>query len=404
MARIVQKFGGTSVGDIERIRNVAERVKETRDKGNQVVVVVSARAGVTDRLIAEAKRLSSEPDEREMDVLLSVGEQESIALLTIALQSIGVPAVSRTGRQAGVETDSHHTRARITKVTGGDILQQTKQGKVVIVAGFQGLGSDGEITTFGRGASDLTAIAISASLDAEICEIFTDVDGVFTADPRVVPKARKLSEISYDEMLEMASLGSKVVQARAVELAKKFSVDFEVRSTFNKNRGTIVKEEVASMEDVLVRGAAIDVNQVKIVVNEVPDQPGTAAKIFQKLADAQIVVDMIVQNIGRGGRANLTFTVPSDDAYKAERSVQQCLIEMGGGKISSVDRIAKLSVVGVGMRTHTGVAASLFSALATAGINIQIISTSEIKISVAIEPEHSDEALRIAHNAFSLGS
>ncbi len=404
MALIVQKFGGTSVGDIERIRNVAERVKETRDKGNQVVVVVSARAGVTDRLIAEAKRLSSEPDEREMDVLLSVGEQESIALLTIALQSIGVPAVSRTGRQAGVETDSHHTRARITKVTGGDILQQTKQGKVVIVAGFQGLGSDGEITTFGRGASDLTAIAISASLDAEICEIFTDVDGVFTADPRVVPKARKLSEISYDEMLEMASLGSKVVQARAVELAKKFSVDFEVRSTFNKNRGTIVKEEVASMEDVLVRGAAIDVNQVKIVVNEVPDQPGTAAKIFQKLADAQIVVDMIVQNIGRGGRANLTFTVPSDDAYKAERSVQQCLIEMGGGKISSVDRIAKLSVVGVGMRTHTGVAASLFSALATAGINIQIISTSEIKISVAIEPEHSDEALRIAHNAFSLGS
>ena len=404
MALIVQKFGGTSVGDIERIRNVAERVKETRDKGNQVVVVVSARAGVTDRLIAEAKRLSSEPDEREMDVLLSVGEQESIALLTIALQSIGVPAVSRTGRQAGVETDSHHTRARITKVTGGEILQQTKQGKVVIEAGFQGLGSDGEITTFGRGASDLTAIAISASLDAEICEIFTDVDGVFTADPRVVPKARKLSEISYDEMLEMASLGSKVVQARAVELAKKFSVDFEVRSTFNKIRGTIVKEEVASMEDVLVRGAAIDVNQVKIVVNEVPDQPGTAAKIFQKLADAQIVVDMIVQNIGRGGRANLTFTVPSDDAYKAERSVQQCLIEMGGGKISSVDRIAKLSVVGVGMRTHTGVAASLFSALATAGINIQIISTSEIKISVAIEPEHSDEALRIAHNAFSLGS
>ena len=404
MALIVQKFGGTSVGDIERIRNVAERIKETRDKGNQVVVVVSARAGVTDRLIAEAKRLSSEPDEREMDVLLSVGEQESIALLTIALQSIGVPAVSRTGRQAGVETDSHHTRARITRVTGGDILQQTKQGKVVIVAGFQGLGSDGEITTFGRGASDLTAIAISASLDAEICEIFTDVDGVFTADPRVVPKARKLSEISYDEMLEMASLGSKVVQARAVELAKKFSVDFEVRSTFNKNRGTIVKEEVASMEDVLVRGAAIDVNQVKIVVNEVPDQPGTAAKIFQQLADAQIVVDMIVQNIGRGGRANLTFTVPSDDAYKAEKSVQQCLIEMGGGKISSVDRIAKLSVVGVGMRTHTGVAASLFSALATAGINIQIISTSEIKISVAIEPEHSDEALRIAHNEFSLGS
>ncbi|AWT59628.1 MAG: Aspartate kinase Ask_LysC [Candidatus Moanabacter tarae] len=404
MPLIVQKFGGTSVSDIERIRNVAERVKETRDKGNQVVVVVSARAGVTDRLIAEAKRLSSEPDEREMDVLLSVGEQESIALLTIALQSIGVPAISRTGRQAGVETDSNHTRARITRVTGGDVLQQTKQGKVVIVAGFQGLGCDGEITTFGRGASDLTAIAISASLDAEICEIFTDVDGVFTADPRVVPKARKLLEISYDEMLEMASLGSKVVQARAVELAKKFSVDFEVRSTFNKNRGTIVKEEVASMEDVLVRGAAIDVNQVKIVVNEVPDQPGTAAKIFQQLADAQIVVDMIVQNIGRGGKANLTFTVPSDDAYRAEKSVQECLIEMGGGKISSVNGIAKLSVVGVGMRTHTGVAASLFSALATAGINIQIISTSEIKISVAIEPEHSDEALRIAHNAFGLGS
>ena len=403
MALIVQKFGGSSVGDIERIRKVAERVKETREKGNEVVVVVSARAGVTDRLIAEAKSLSPQPDEREMDVLLSVGEQESIALLTIALHSVGVPAVSRTGRQAGVETDSHHTRARIVRVTGGDILKQVGQGKVVIVAGFQGLGRNGEVTTFGRGASDLTAIAMAASLEAEICEIFTDVDGVFTADPRVVPQARKLSEISYDEMLEMASLGSKVVQSRAVELAKKSSVVFEVRSTFNRNRGTIVKQELASMEDVLVRGAAVDANQVKIVVNEVPDQPGTAAKIFQQLADAKIVVDMIVQNIGRGGRANLTFTVPSDDAYRAENSVRQCLGEMGGGKIASVDRIAKLSVVGVGMRTHTGVAASLFLALANAGINIQIISTSEIKISVAIEPNRSDDALRIAHEAFDLG-
>ncbi len=403
MALIVQKFGGTSVRDIERIRRVAERVKETKESGNDVVVVVSARSGVTDRLISDAKSLSPQPDEREMDVLLSIGEQETIALMTLALHSIGVPAVSRTGRQAGVETDSFHTRARIIRVTGGDILEQTRQGKVVIVAGFQGLGCDGEVTTFGRGASDLTAIAMAVSLKAEICEIFTDVDGVFTADPRVVPEARKLSEISYDEMLEMASLGSKVVQSRAVELAKKFSVIFEVRSTFNSNRGTIVKEEMDAMEDVLVRGAAVDVNQVKIVINEVPDQPGTAAKIFQQLADAKIVVDMIVQNIGRGGRANLTFTVPADDAFRAEKSVRQCLEEMGGGKVTSVDRIAKLSVVGVGMRNHTGVAASLFSALAGAGINIQIISTSEIKISVAIESNRSDDALRIAHEAFNLG-
>ena len=403
MALIVQKFGGTSVRDIERIRRVAERVKETKESGNDVVVVVSARSGVTDRLISDAKSLSPQPDEREMDVLLSIGEQETIALMTLALHSIGVPAVSRTGRQAGVETDSFHTRARIIRVTGGDILEQTRQGKVVIVAGFQGLGCDGEVTTFGRGASDLTAIAMAVSLKAEICEIFTDVDGVFTADPRVVPEARKLSEISYDEMLEMASLGSKVVQSRAVELAKKFSVIFEVRSTFNSNRGTIVKEEMDAMEDVLVRGAAVDVNQVKIVINEVPDQPGTAAKIFQQLADAKIVVDMIVQNIGRGGRANLTFTVPADDAFRAEKSVRQCLEEMGGGKVTSVDHIAKLSVVGVGMRNHTGVAASLFSALAGAGINIQIISTSEIKISVAIESNRSDDALRIAHEAFNLG-
>ncbi len=403
MALIVQKFGGTSVRDIERIRRVAERVKETKESGNDVVVVVSARSGVTDRLISDAKSLSPQPDEREMDVLLSIGEQETIALMTLALHSIGVPAVSRTGRQAGVETDSFHTRAKIIRVTGGDILEQTRQGKVVIVAGFQGLGCDGEVTTFGRGASDLTAIAMAVSLKAEICEIFTDVDGVFTADPRVVPEARKLSEISYDEMLEMASLGSKVVQSRAVELAKKFSVIFEVRSTFNSNRGTIVKEEMDAMEDVLVRGAAVDVNQVKIVINEVPDQPGTAAKIFQQLADAKIVVDMIVQNIGRGGRANLTFTVPADDAFRAEKSVRQCLEEMGGGKVTSVDRIAKLSVVGVGMRNHTGVAASLFSALAGAGINIQIISTSEIKISVAIESNRSDDALRIAHEAFNLG-
>ena len=403
MALVVQKYGGTSLGDLERIRSVAQRIKTVRDEGNQILVVVSARAGVTNRLLADARSLHAEPDRRELDVLLSVGEQETIALTAIALQRVGVPAVSRTGREAGINTNSNHTRARIISIDGGDIREQLDSGKVVILAGFQGIDNAKQITTFGRGASDLTAIAMAAVLNADLCQICSDVDGVFTADPRVVSEARQLSEITYDEMLEMASLGSKVMQSRAVELAKKYAVGFEVCSSFNNNPGTIVKEEAESMEDVFVRAAALDSDQVKIVVNEVPDQPGTAAKLFQKLADADINVDMIVQNIGRAGRANMTFTVPIDDAYRAERATSEVLKEIGGGVVSVADRIAKLSVVGVGMRSHSGVAAKLFSALAEAGINIQIISTSEIKISVAIELSKAEEGLRIAHRAFGLG-
>ncbi len=402
MALIVQKYGGTSVADLERIRNVAQRVKKTRDAGNEVVVVVSARSGVTNRLISDAHALHPDPDEREMDMLLTVGEQETIALMAIALHSIGVPAVSRTGAQAGIQTDFAHTRARIVKMNTGDIRKQLSQGNVVIVAGFQGVSQDNQITTFGRGGSDLSAIALAASLKADNCQICTDVDGVYTADPRVVGKARKIPQLSYDEMLELASLGSKVMQSRAVEFAKKYDVDFEVCSSFNNQPGTIVKKEATSMEEVVVRGAAVDKDQVKIVVSQVHDQPGTAAKVFQTLADAQINVDMIVQNIGHGGVANLTFSAPLEDAYRAEKAVGSILEKMGGGKVVAVDPIAKLSVVGVGMRTHCGVAAKLFTALAEAGINIQLISTSEIKISVAIDAERADEGLRLVHDAFEL--
>ena len=283
MALVVQKFGGTSVADLERIRNVARRVKAVHDQGNQVLVVVSARAGVTSRLLHDAKSLHSNPDRRELDMLLSVGEQETIALTAIALQRLGVKAVSRTGYQAGIQTDSSHTRARIIRIDGRDIPDQLASGKVVVLAGFQGISDKEEITTLGRGASDLTAVAMAAALKADVCQICSDVDGVFTADPRIVPEARKLDEISYDEMLEMASLGSKVMHSRAVEFAKRYQVDFEVCSSFNNKRGTVVKEEVSSMEDVSVRAAALDSDQVKIVISEVPDQPGTAAKLFQKL-------------------------------------------------------------------------------------------------------------------------
>ncbi len=403
MALIVQKFGGTSVGDVERIRNVARRVKETVDANNQVVVVVSARSGVTNELIARAKALNPHPDEREMDMLLSVGEQETIALTAMALHAMGVPAASRTGAQAGILTDIRHTRARIRSISGGDISAQLNAGKVVILAGFQGSSETGQVTTLGRGGSDLSAIAIAAALKADICQIYTDVDGVYTADPRIVPNARKLKTISYEEMLELASSGSKVMQNRAVEFAQKFGVIFEVRSSFNHNPGTIVKEEAASMEDVVVSGVALDKNQTRIVVSDLPDRPGTAAKLFQSIAKADVSVDMIVQNIGRKGLANMTFTVARDDTFRAEQAVANFFGDGEKGAAHfSADDIAKVSIVGVGMRTHTGVAAKLFESLASAGINIQLISTSEIKISVAIAPDDAEEAVRVIHKAFAL--
>lgn len=403
MPLIVQKYGGTSVGDLDRIRNVAQRVKLAREEGNDVAVVVSARSGVTNRLIADARALTPRPDAREMDMLLAVGEQETIALLAIALHGMGIPAVSRTGFQAGIVTDGEHTKARIQSISGGDIRQQLSDGKVVIVAGFQGVNADGHITTLGRGGSDLSAIALASALGADLCQICTDVDGVYTADPRLVSNARKIPEIAYDEMLELASAGSKVMQSRAVEFASKFGVPFEVRSSFNTNPGTIVKAEVDSMEDVLVRGAALDKNQVKVVVTNIPDRPGTAARLFQRLGEAGVNVDMIVQNVGREGRANITFTVPTDDTYKAEEATRGFIAQAGGGELSVVDTIAKVSVVGVGMRSHSGVAATLFTAMAEAGINIELISTSEIKISIVVEAGQADDALRVAHDAFRLG-
>ncbi|MDX2110236.1 MAG: aspartate kinase [Verrucomicrobiota bacterium] len=404
MALIVQKYGGTSVGDLDRIRKVAQRIKGWRDEGHQLVIVVSARAGVTNRLLADAKALHPQPDARELDMLLVIGEQETIALTAMALHAIGVPAVSRTGGQAGIVTDAEFTRARIQDINGGDLKKQLDEGKVVIVAGFQGVNKEGEITTLGRGGSDLTAIALAAAVKADVCQIYTDVDGVYTADPRIVSNAKKIPEIAYDELLELASMGSKVMQSRSVEFAKKHGVVFEVRSSFNNNPGTIVKEEVASMEDVVVRGIAVDKNQVKVVVSDLPDRPGTAAQVFSALAEANVNVDMIIQNIGRGGVANLTFTVSLDDAYRAEKAVTSVLTKLGAGKVSANDRIAKISAVGIGMRSHSGVAAKLFTSLAEAGVNIQLISTSEIKISVAIDMDKADVAAKVAHDAFGLNA
>ena len=401
MALIVQKYGGSSVKDLERIRAVAERIKKSCAEGHQVVVVVSARGGVTNRLVEDARALHPQPDMREMDMLLSIGEQETIALTTIALHAIGQPAVSRTGGQAGILTDNFHTKARPIDISGGDIPAQLEAGKVVIVAGFQGINVDGQITTLGRGGSDLSAIALAAALKADLCQIFTDVDGVYTADPRVVPEARKLPEVAYEEMLELASLGSKVMQSRAVEFAQKHNVPFEVRNSYNNNPGTIVKADT-TLEDVVVRGVACDKNQTKVVVSELPDQPGAAASIFQTLSEAKVNVDMIVQNIGRDGVANLTFTVATDEAYQAETAVNNCLAALGRGKVDLADRMAKVSVVGIGMRSHSGVASTMFTALAQNGINIQLISTSEIKISVAVDLEKADDAVRVIHNAFHL--
>jgi aspartate kinase len=402
MPRIVQKYGGTSVGDVERIKKVAERIKASRDEGNEVVVVLSARAGVTNELIARAKGLCAEPSERELDQLLAIGEQETVALMAMALHGIKVPAVSYTGAQAGIFTDRVHTKAKIKTVNPKPVIKDLDAGRVVIVAGFQGIDDDGQTTTLGRGGSDLTAVALASAIKADICEIYTDVDGVYTADPRVVKNARKLPEISYDEMLELASSGSKVMQSRSVEFAKKFGVVFEVRSSFNHNPGTIVKEEVTYMEQVVVRGIAADKDQAKVIISNIPDKPGSAAKVFRGLADANVIVDMIVQNVGRHGVANLTFTVPETDTARAVKALEPVLAGIGGGQVTMHQHIAKISVVGVGMKTHSGVAATLFQALAEAGINIDLISTSEIKISVVVDLDRADEAVRVAHAAFAL--
>jgi len=403
MALIVQKYGGTSVGDTERIKNVAVRVAKYRAQGDQLVVVVSAMSGVTDSLIKLAKEIMPLPSEREMDMLLATGEQTTIALTAIALQALDIPAISLTGAQAGIVTDGMHSKAKIQNITPKKIHDLLNAGNVVIVAGFQGQTPEGQITTLGRGGSDLTAIALAAALKADLCQIYTDVDGVYTADPRIVPGAHKLNEIAYDEMLELASLGAKVMQSRSVEFAKKFGVVFEVRSSLNDNPGTLVKEETQSMEDVVVRGVSLDKNQAKITLLAVPDQPGVAAKIFKSLAEVAISVDMIVQNISHGAgkpATDLSFTIEKADLLKARKTIDKLQPEIGFNGTTVSEQIAKLSIVGVGMRSHSGIAARMFQTLAESGINIEMISTSEIKISVVLDLAKGEQAMKAVHASF----
>ena len=404
MSLVVQKYGGTSVGTPERILNVARRIIATQEAGNRVVAVVSAMSGVTDNLIRMARDVSPLPAEREMDVLLATGEQTTIALTAMAINGLGKKAVSLTGAQAGIVTDGFHTKAKIANITPRQIRQYLKDDYIVIVAGFQGETTDGRITTLGRGGSDLTAIAIASAIGASLCQIFTDVDGVYTCDPRIVPNARKIPEISYDEMLEMASSGSKVMQSRSVEFAKKFGVVFEVRSSFNQNPGTIVKEENAGMENVVIRGVSVERNQAKVTIVQVPDRPGTAARIFTALADTGIIIDMIVQNVSVSGTTDVSFTLNKDELPKARQALAPVVIEIGALDLIARDGIAKLSVVGIGMRSHSGVAAKLFACLSEGGINIQMISTSEIKIAVILDESVVNTAANLAHEAFGLGT
>ena len=404
MSFLVQKYGGTSVGSPERIRNVANRVAESHKAGHRLVVVVSAMSGVTDSLIKLAREVNPEATAREVDVLLATGEQQTIALLALALHGVGIPAVSLTGAQAGIVTDRIHTKAKILNISPKKVHEHLEKKEVVIVAGFQGQNEDGHITTLGRGGSDLTAIAMAAALKADTCEIYTDVDGVYTADPRLVPNAKKIDEISYDEMLELASLGAKVMQARSVEFAKKFKVKFEVRSSFNHNPGTVITEEHPAMEDVVLRGVSLEKNQAKVTIIGVPDKPGVAAGLFSALAEAGTNVDMIVQNVSLAGTTDLTFTIGKDDLPAARKVIEAQVAKIGAKSHTAQDGISKLSVVGIGMRSHTGVAATLFRALAEAGINIQMISTSEIKISVIINESEGARATQVVHDAFKLGS
>ena len=404
MALIVQKYGGTSVGSPERIGNVAKRIVETQREGNQVVAVISAMAGVTDNLIKLAGEVSRDPDKRELDVLLATGEKAACALTAMAINSAGARAVSLSGAEAGILTDGIHTKARIANISPRQIQELLADDYIVIVAGFQGQSAEGETTTFGRGGSDLTAIALAGALGADACQIFTDVDGVFTCDPRVVKDAKKLDEIAYDELLEMAGAGSKVMQSRAVEFAKKFAVEFEVRSSLKPDVGTVAKEETANMEDVVVRGVSIDRNQAKITIDDVQDQPGVAGRIFSMIAAANIVVDMIVQSVSEYGTTDLSFTIHENDLEAARKLLEPIVKEVKAAGLLTKSGLAKLSVVGIGMRSHSGVAARLFDCLGKAGINIQLISTSEIKIAVVIDQNDVERAAQLTHAEFGLGS
>ncbi|HMV55790.1 MAG: aspartate kinase [Nitrospira sp.] len=402
MALIVQKYGGTSVGNIERIHRVAERVERAQKDGHQVVVVLSAMSGETDRLLKLAHEATHSPDERELDMLLSTGERVTIALLAMELRGRGVNARSFTGRQVGIHTDSAHTKARISRVTAERIKEALAAGVIPVVAGFQGINASSDVTTLGRGGSDLTAVALAAALKADRCIIYTDVDGVYTADPNIVPAARRLDKISYEEMLEMASLGAKVLQSRSVEFAAKYSVPVEVNSSFKEGKGTLVTREDADMEGVMVSGVTGDRNQAKLTIVGVPDRPGIAARVFGAVANANIVVDMIIQNVSQASMTDISFTVPKADLRNAVDLVQRLSQEIGARSVAVTESIAKVSLIGVGMRSHSGVAAKMFEVLSREGVNIMMISTSEIKISCVIEEKYLELAMRTLHTAFGL--
>jgi aspartate kinase len=402
MRLIVQKYGGTSVGSPERIRNVARRLLETQREGCKVVAVISAMAGVTDELIKLARETSPEPAERELDALLATGEQAAIALTAMAVNALGGKAVSLTGAEAGILTDRAHTRAKIANISPKQIYELLADDYIVVVAGFQGQNADGETTTLGRGGSDLTAIALAGALNADECQILTDVDGVFTCDPRVVPGARKIDEVAYDELLEMAGAGSKVMQSRAVEFAKKFGIEFQVRSSLNPGAGTIAKEETANMEDVVIRGVSLDRNQAKLTIDDVRDEPGIAGRIFSEIARDNIVVDMIVQSVSKHGTTDISFTIHENDLEAAKALLAPIVTEVQAAGLLTTKGVAKLSVVGIGMRSHSGVAARLFDCLGKGGINIQLISTSEIKIAVIIDGKDADRAAQLLHEEFGL--
>ena len=402
MALIVQKYGGTSVGTIDRIHNVADRVAKTHRAGDHVVVVLSAMSGETDRLIRLAHEATPNPDEREMDLLLSTGERVTIALLAMALRGRGLNAKSFTGRQVGIITDSAHTKARISRVTAERIREALGKGVIPVVAGFQGINEHSDVTTLGRGGSDLSAVALAAALKAHRCIIFTDVDGVYTADPNIVPSARRIEKIAYEEMLEMASLGAKVLQTRSVEFAAKFNVPVEVNSSFKEGKGTLVTKEDRDMEAVAVAGVTGDRNQAKITVIGVPDRPGVAARIFVDVAHANINVDMIIQNVGQAALTDLSFTIPRADLKTALPVIQAVAKEVEAKSVSVTESIAKVSLIGVGMRSHSGVAAKMFDVLSHEGINIMMISTSEIKISCVIDEKYLELAMRSLHGAFGL--
>lgn len=400
---VIQKYGGTSVGSIDRIRAVAERVAAAHEAGNHVIVVLSAMSGQTDRLTDMAHEITANPSDREMDMLLATGEQVTIALLAMALQHMGHPAISMTGSQANILTDMAHTKARIMEIPTDRLLGELKKGKIVIVAGFQGVTTNGDITTLGRGGSDTSAVALAATLKADVCEIYTDVDGVFTTDPNIVPEARKIDRISYEAMLEMASLGAKVLQIRSVEFAMKYGVTIHVRSSFNDNTGTIVTKEEPDMEEVLVQGVTYSKNEAKLTVMGVPDRPGIAASIFNQLSHANIIVDMIIQNISEQGFADISFTVFKNESQKALQVIERLMKEeLGAREVQCDDKIAKVSIVGVGMKNHSGVAAKMFDTLAREGINILMISTSEIAISCVIDSKYTELAVRTLHEAFEL--